>query len=99
MPEPLLSETAVAERLAGPLSAWRRSGAAIARSCRTADWTEAMRLANQISDLAEAADHHPDLAITYGAVAITLTTHDAGGITERDLALAAQIEPLLAGKP
>ena len=92
MPEPLLPDTTIAERLAGPLSAWRRSGAAIARSCRTADWTEAMRLANQISALAEAADHHPDLAIT-------LTTHDAGGITERDLALAAQIEPLLAGKP
>ncbi len=96
MPNKLLPDAAIAERLAGALPAWRRAGSAITRLRRTANWTESMRLANAISALAEAADHHPDLAISYASLAITLTTHDAGGITAADLDLATRIEPLLA---
>jgi 4a-hydroxytetrahydrobiopterin dehydratase len=46
----------------------------------------------RIGFLAEAADHHPDLDIRWRTVAVALTTHDAGGLTERDLAMAASID-------
>ena len=92
----LLEPAVIAAAPAGPLSRWRHADGCITRFHRTRHWTDSMRLANAISVLAEAADHHPDLAISYGSITITLTTHDAGGITARDLDLAASIEPLLA---
>lgn len=54
-----------------------------------------MLAAGAIGFLAEAAWHHPDLSISFGRLEISLSTHDSGGVTERDLALAAQIEALL----
>ena len=50
---------------------------------------------NGIARLAEAANHHPDLDIRYRKVRVALTTHDEGGITEKDVALAQQIDALL----
>jgi len=52
---------------------------------------------SEVALLAEKADHHPEWSNVYNKVNITLTTHDAGGITERDLALAKQIDSALAG--
>jgi len=49
-----------------------------------------------VGALAEAADHHPDIDLRYGSVHIALSSHDAGGVTDRDIALAAQIDALLA---
>jgi 4a-hydroxytetrahydrobiopterin dehydratase len=46
-----------------------------------------------VAELAEAADHHPDIDIRYSKVTLTLSTHDAGGLTERDFALAGKIGP------
>jgi 4a-hydroxytetrahydrobiopterin dehydratase len=47
---------------------------------------------NRVAALAEAADHHPDILVSYTRVTLTLSTHDAGGLTARDFALARQID-------
>jgi len=96
------SPAEVATRLQSELSAWRYEDGHLRRDLKTADWLASMAVANRISDLAEAADHHPDLLIAWGRVQISLATHDAGGITNKDFALASAIEGCLgveAGTP
>ena len=51
-----------------------------------------MEFVNKVAELAEAAGHHPDIDIRYNRVRLGLTTHDAGGITEKDINLAQEIE-------
>ncbi|MDJ1185115.1 4a-hydroxytetrahydrobiopterin dehydratase [Roseofilum casamattae] len=58
------------------------------------DFVEAIAFVNRLVEPAEAADHHPDLAISYNRVTISLTTHDAGGLTEKDFALAQAISQI-----
>jgi 4a-hydroxytetrahydrobiopterin dehydratase len=58
------------------------------------DFVAAMDFVNKLVEPAEAAGHHPDLAISYNKVTISLTTHDAGGLTEKDFAMAKQISSL-----
>lgn len=58
------------------------------------DFVEAMKFVNELADLAEAANHHPDIAISWNTVTLRLATHDAGGLTQLDLDLAAQIDGL-----
>jgi 4a-hydroxytetrahydrobiopterin dehydratase len=53
-----------------------------------------MDFVNKLVEPAEAAGHHPDIAISYNKVTISLTTHDAGGLTEKDFAMAKQISSL-----
>ena len=65
---------------------------AIRKEYRHADFTAAMAFVNRVAGLAEAADHHPDILINYDRVTLTLTSHDAGGLTERDFRLAAGID-------
>jgi len=85
-----LSESEIEQGLAR-LPGWQRAGDAITRSFAFADFKEAMAFVNRVAALAEAMDHHPDIDIRYSKVALTLTTHDAGGLSARDLALAEQI--------
>jgi len=59
---------------------------------RFADFREAMRFVNRVADLAELEDHHRDIFIHYREVTLTLWTHAAGGLTERDFKLAADID-------
>lgn len=59
-----------------------------------ADFLEAMRFVNRVAKLAERAQHHPDIDIRWNQVRLVLTTHDAGGLTERDFALAEKIAKL-----
>lgn len=56
------------------------------------DFREAMRFVNKVAELADKADHHPDILINYNKVTLTLSTHSAGGLTEKDLDLARDIE-------
>ena len=51
-----------------------------------------MAFVNRVAELAEAADHHPDILIQYSKVTLTLSSHDAGGLTERDFSLALSID-------
>ena len=69
--------------------------AAIARSLRFKDFNEAFGFMTRVALLAEKADHHPEWSNVYSRVEIRLTTHDAGGLSKRDAALATAIDALL----
>lgn len=98
-PKRLLDPGEVDARLAGALGRWTRDGDRIRRTYRTAGWKASLIVVTTIGHLAEAAWHHPDLRVGYGQVEVTLTSHDAGGVTERDLALAAKIEEVVGWRP
>ncbi len=68
---------------------------AIHRAFKFADFSAAWAFMSRVALLAEKQDHHPEWENTYSRVAITLTTHDTGGLSSRDLALAAAIDRLL----
>lgn len=72
-----------------------REGTAIERSFRFANFSEAWGFMNRVALLAEAQDHHPEWFNVYNRVEITLTTHDADGLSERDAAMATAIDALL----
>jgi 4a-hydroxytetrahydrobiopterin dehydratase len=56
------------------------------------DFKGSMLFVNRVAELAEAMDHHPDILISYRRVTLTLTSHDSGGLTERDFRLAGRID-------
>jgi len=74
---------------------WIDSGGALERSVELPSFRQAMVLVNRVADLAEAENHHPDIAISYRTVTFRWTTHSAGGITERDRELAAKTDELI----
>ncbi len=82
-----LSEEQIEGRLAD-LPNWALNGDSLQRTFGFEDFRSAMSFVNQVAELAEAHQHHPDIMIRYSKVTLTLTTHDAGGITERDFVLA-----------
>jgi 4a-hydroxytetrahydrobiopterin dehydratase len=73
---------------------WERDGDALGKVVTRRDFAEAMVFVNAVAAVAEAANHHPDIAISWDTVTLRLLTHDAGGITQLDLDLAAQIDQL-----
>jgi len=77
--------------LAG-LPGWERDGDAIRRDYSLNGFRDAIDLIVRIADLADEANHHPELCNVYNKLTVVLTTHDAGGITQKDLDLAAAIE-------
>lgn len=89
----VLSAADVDAALAG-LAGWERRGDEIEKSfdCRT--FPDAIAFVVRIGFAAEAANHHPDLDVRWRTVRVALTTHDAGGLTGKDLALARTIEEL-----
>jgi 4a-hydroxytetrahydrobiopterin dehydratase len=87
----LLSEDEIDRRLAA-LPGWERAGREIRRVYVFADFKGSMAFVNRVADLAEAMDHHPDVWISYSRVTLTLSSHDAGGLTERDFRLAQRID-------
>jgi len=93
----LLGEDAVAERLEA-LSGWRYEPAAkaIRKGFQFADFAEAFAFMTRVALAAEKADHHPDWSNSWNRVEIALSTHDSGGVTERDLALAGAIDKAAA---
>jgi 4a-hydroxytetrahydrobiopterin dehydratase len=71
---------------------WALVKGALTKTYAFADFRAAMAFVNRVADAAEAADHHPDIDIRYSKVTLALSTHDAGGLTERDTSLAAQVD-------
>ncbi|MCC7276162.1 MAG: 4a-hydroxytetrahydrobiopterin dehydratase [Alphaproteobacteria bacterium] len=98
-PPPLLSPEDVDRRLDATLPRWRRDGGTIVRTYRTHGWKGTLMVVNAIGHLAEAAWHHPALAVGYDGVTVRLDTHESGGITERDMALATEIERVVTWRP
>lgn len=84
------------DRLPALLPGWRvlPDRDAIARDWRFADFNAAWGFMSRVALLAERQDHHPEWSNTYGRVSIVLTTHDAGGLSARDVALAQAIDAL-----
>jgi len=74
---------------------WTREGIEITRTFTFRNFREAMGFVVQVALLAERADHHPDIDIRYKQVTLRLSTHSAGGLTEKDFALAQQIDQLV----
>jgi 4a-hydroxytetrahydrobiopterin dehydratase len=76
------------------LSDWREEGVAIARTFHFRDFARAIDFVNAVAEMAEDANHHPDIDIRYNKVTITLTTHSVGGLTRNDIELGAGIDGL-----
>jgi 4a-hydroxytetrahydrobiopterin dehydratase len=88
-------DDATIDRDLAELDDWRRDGDAITRTVELDGFRAAIDLIVAIADEAERADHHPELTNVYATVTVRLTSHDAGGVTGRDLALARAIDPLV----
>ena len=79
------------------LQGWKFGNNAITKQFTLKGFGPAMALVNKVAQAAEKANHHPDIVINYNRVTFTCSTHDAGGVTEKDVALAKAIED--AAKP
>jgi 4a-hydroxytetrahydrobiopterin dehydratase len=74
---------------------WRREDDSIVRDLQFADFLAAIAFVNRVAEAAQSLDHHPDILIHgWNKVRLSSTTHDAGGLTSRDFALAALIEEI-----
>ncbi|KAA0254639.1 4a-hydroxytetrahydrobiopterin dehydratase [Acidobacteria bacterium ACD] len=89
----LLSDAEVAERLAA-LPSWSHSGGRLRRSYHFRDFSEAFGWMCRVALVAEKLCHHPDWSNVYSRVTVELHTHDAGGVTERDVELAREMDQL-----
>ena len=94
MPAPL-SDLEI-QRALGSLPGWSRRGTVLTKTFVWPSFARAIEFVNRVARVADAANHHPDLDIRYTKVVCTLSTHDAGGITELDLRLADEIERVAA---
>ncbi len=92
----LLSDAAIEARLAG-VEGWQRGEeATIVRQWTFADFAAAIAFVDRVAELAEAANHHPDILLHgWNKVRLTLSTHSQGGLTEADFQLASQIDRAL----
>lgn len=88
-----LDDTAIQAGLAR-LERWNRHGNEIRRTIEFDSFPAAIAFVNRVADAAERADHHPDIDIRYTKVTLALSTHSAGGLTQRDFDLAARIDEL-----
>ena len=86
-----LSHDEIRKRLAS-LTGWERAGREIRKVYTFPDFKASMAFVNRVAALADTMDHHPDILINYSRVTLTLSSHDAGGLTERDFRLAGQID-------
>jgi 4a-hydroxytetrahydrobiopterin dehydratase len=94
MSDEVLSPEAVDAALRTAGSRWERQGDVLIKVRKAKDFSGALTFVNQVGRLAEAADHHPDIDIRWNEVTLRLTTHSAHGLTEKDLALAQEIDDL-----
>ena len=88
-----LSDTEIDERLA-ELEGWERAGDAIRKRFKSADFKGSVDFVNRLTPEAEEMNHHPDLAVSWDTVTVTITTHSEGGLTENDFELARRIATL-----
>lgn len=89
----LLTETELEQSLAS-LGGWQAVASAIKYSRKFANFAEALEFVNAVGELAESADHHPDITFGWGYADVLLTTHDRGGVTDVDIALALKIDAI-----
>jgi len=90
---PTLSHAEIASHLSNR-PGWRIEGGELVRSFQFETFRDAVAFVNKVADLAEEAGHHPDIDIRYNRVRLALVSHDAGGLTSKDFALAAGADRL-----
>lgn len=88
----LLDDETVDAALLG--TPWVRHGAEIVKTVTFPDFASALAYVNEVGRLAEEADHHPDVQLSWGRVVLRLSTHSVGSLTDRDVDLARQIDQL-----
>ena len=86
-----LSDAEIGTRLA-EISGWEVADGQLTKTFTFADFVQSMQFVNRLAQAAEDADHHPDIDIRYSKVTVAVSTHDAGGITEKDFALAQEAD-------
>ncbi|MET4159823.1 4a-hydroxytetrahydrobiopterin dehydratase [Agromyces sp. PvR057] len=91
-PQRILTPAEAADALSG--TAFAHAGDRLEGAYRTADFASAVRLLDAVATVADELDHHPDVRVGWGAIAFELSSHDAGGVTARDLELAGRIQAL-----
>ncbi|BAB76248.1 4a-hydroxytetrahydrobiopterin dehydratase [Anabaena sp. FACHB-709] len=89
----LLSDVEIQSQ-ASKLSGWTLEGSKLQTTRKFKDFIEAIAFVNKLVEPAESAGHHPDIEISYNKVKVTLTTHDAGGLTQKDFDVAATISQI-----
>lgn len=87
----VLEDNEIKERLK-ELDGWDLKGNSISKLYKRKDYVDSVGFVSKIAMLAERADHHPDILLQYNKVNVTLSTHSEGGVTDKDLSLAAEIE-------
>jgi 4a-hydroxytetrahydrobiopterin dehydratase len=90
---PKLSDIEIQREL-NALAGWSRKGEALTKTFEFPTFPDGIRWLVRVAEAAEAANHHPDLDIRYTKIAVQLSTHDSGGITARDFALAREMDGL-----
>jgi 4a-hydroxytetrahydrobiopterin dehydratase len=90
----LLSDELVDAALPG-LAGWERADDALRRSVKFPAFLDGIDAVRRVAERAEAADHHPDIDIRWRTVTFTLSTHSEGGITQKDLDLAGEIDAIV----
>ncbi|MGA2854264.1 MAG: 4a-hydroxytetrahydrobiopterin dehydratase [Verrucomicrobiota bacterium] len=90
---PKLDDNQIADALA-LAPQWQRRGGAISRTFQFKDFSAAMKFVDAVAGIAEQAWHYPDIDIRWNKVTLALTTHDAGGLTQKDFDLARQFDQL-----
>lgn len=88
---PLLEDSEIGRKL-DELEGWTREGSVIRKTYTFDSFAEAIAFVNRIAELAERANHHPDIDIRYDRVSCGLSTHSEGGLTHRDFDLARQLD-------
>ena len=96
-PKPDCLDTAQLESALQKLPGWQLQEGKLFKQYRFEDFQSAFAFMTQVAALAEAQDHHPEWFNVYATLRVQLVTHEAGGITERDVRLARSMEALLAG--
>jgi 4a-hydroxytetrahydrobiopterin dehydratase len=86
-----LERSEIEQRLRS-LPGWELKESAIHKLYRFKEFMDGIRFLNRVAEMAEAADHHPDVHINYTRLTFSCSTHSEGGVTEKDLRLASQIE-------
>jgi 4a-hydroxytetrahydrobiopterin dehydratase len=90
----MLTAPEIEARLRQDLPLWAYVDGAITRQYRLGEYKKSVLFVAAIGLLADAADHHPDILLTYGSVEVRLLTHDANSVTAKDFALAGKIEQI-----
>ena len=96
MPKAVISKLSPAdvEQQLKARSEWVATGEAIQRTFEFKDFIQALAFVNKVAEAAEKINHHPDILIRYSKVTMTLSTHDAGGITKKDFDLAGKMDAM-----